>query len=430
MVFQTGSGTKLEMRGDIFMTLAKQIDKWYQAGEHEETVKAILNLSEADVTDSLTEDLAVAYNNLGQYQKAIDALKHMDCQNRSSPHWHYCMGYALYYAAMDSPTCEKRHALLEGAFDSFSHALKLNPEKELGSECRELLAWTKEDLSNMDLSDLSHDGERKGAFVCSVLLSSPWFDKEKFIQDFYGDWSLHIKPTGDEKDSDASMQPAASPCLTFSADNITAAITLIPRPVPEQEADKTAAYNYLWPNAVKVTSKHKAHLLITILDGKGSLMEQGLLLVKIASTSCLQLSATGVFTGATVYQLGLYRNLAAVIRDGRLPVFNWVWFGLYKTPRGISGYTYGLELFGKDEIEITDTDLEPDKLRRILVNLASSILEECIVFQDGDTVGLSAGQKLPVIRSEGIALAGMTLKIPYKRSDCREIFHEVSPTIP
>ena len=59
------------------MTLAKQIDKWYRAGAHEETVKAILNLAQADVTDALTEDLAVAYNNLGQYQKAMGALKHM-----------------------------------------------------------------------------------------------------------------------------------------------------------------------------------------------------------------------------------------------------------------------------------------------------------------------------------------------------------------
>ena len=59
------------------MTLAKQIDRWYRAGEHQETVKAILELAETDVTDALTEDLAVAYNNLGQYQKAIESLKAM-----------------------------------------------------------------------------------------------------------------------------------------------------------------------------------------------------------------------------------------------------------------------------------------------------------------------------------------------------------------
>lgn len=391
------------------MTLAKQIDKWYQAGEHEETVKAILNLAEADITDTLTEDLAVAYNNLGQYQKAIDVLKNMDFQNRSSPHWHYCMGYALYYAAMDSPTCEKQRALLDGAFDSFSHALKLNPEKGLESECREFLTWITEDLWEMDASQCSWETDRQGDFGCSILLSGPWFDKEKFMRDFYTDWGLHIVPADDDRDS---LTPG-SPCLVFSVDNITAAITLIPSPVPGQEADKAASCNYLWPNAVKVTGRHKAHLLVTVLDTRASLMDQGLLLVKIASTCCLQLSATGVFTGGTVYQLGLYRNLASVIRDGRLPVFNWIWFGLYRTSHGISGYTYGLESFGKDEIEIADTDMEPDKLRKILVNLASCVLEDWAVFQEGDTVNLSQGRRLPVTRSPGIALPGMTLKISY-----------------
>lgn len=389
------------------MTLAKQIDKWYRAGAHEETVKAILNLAQADVTDALTEDLAVAYNNLGQYQKAMGALKHMDFQNRSSPHWHYCMGYALYYAAADSPTREKQRALLEGAFHSFFRALKLKPEKGLESECKEFLAWITEDLNSTELSDPSPRKEREGAFCCSILLSGAWFDKEKFIRDFYTDWSVHITLS----DDDDNVLTPHSPCLVFTADNIMAAITMIPSPAPEKEALKAAACNYLWPNAVKVTQKHKAHLLITVLDAKAPLMEQGLLLVKIASTCCLQLSATGVFTGAAVYQLGLYRNLSSVIRDGRLPVFNWIWFGLYRTPRGVSGYTYGLEVFGKDEIEISDTDMEPDRLRGILVDLASCVLEDCAVFQDGDTVEVSGYKRLPVARSKGIALPGATLKI-------------------
>ena len=389
------------------MTLAKQIDRWYRAGEHQETVKAILELAETDVTDALTEDLAVAYNNLGQYQKAIESLKAMDVQNRSLPHWHYCMGYALYYAAMDSPTCEKQKALLEGAFDAFSRALKLNPEQELESECREFLAWITEDLRSIDFSSPSPHREREGAFGCSILLSGPWFDREKFIRDFYTAWALPIAPSDDDRDALTHQ----SPCMVFSVEHITAAITLIPSPIPDKEADKAAACNYLWPNGVKVTERHKAHLLITILDTRASLTERGILLVKIASTCCLQLSATGVFTGGTVYQLGLYRNLAAVIRDGRLPVFNWIWFGLYRTPRGLSGYTYGLESFGKDEIEISDTDMEPDRLRKILVDLASYILEDCAVFQDGDTVELSGNRKLPIVRSEGISLPGPTLKL-------------------
>lgn len=395
------------------MTLAKQIDEWYQAGEHEETVKAILNLTEGQVTDALTEDLAVAYNNLGQYQKAMEALKNIDCQNRNSPHWHYCMGYALYYASMDSPTCEKQQSLLEGSFDSFSHALKLNPEKRLETECKEFLTWIRDDLNSRDFS--VRPASREGAFVCSILLSAAWFDRDKFIQDFFTDWSLGIIPADEpgrnpEPDRSNAMT-TDNPCFVFEADNILAALTLVPSPIPGQEAKKAAACNYLWPNALKVTQNHKAHLLITILDMDASLTDRGLLLTKIASTCCLQIPAIGIFTGGTVYQLGLYRRLAAVIKNGLLPIFNWVWFGLYRTSYGIGSYTYGLELFGKDEIEITDMDICPDKLRSFLVRLTSYVLEEHAVLQEGDTISFSPGQRLSITRSQGIALPGMTLKI-------------------
>lgn len=404
------------------MTLSKQIDKWYQAGEHGETVKAILNLTEGDVTDSLTEDLAVAYNNLGQYEKAIETLKGMDSQNRSSPHWHYCMGYALYYASMDSPTHEKQQSLLQGAFASFSQALRLNPKKGLETECREFLSWISDDLCSFGSAEKA--APQEGAFVCSVLLSGAWFDKDKFLCDFYTDWSLPIIP---DDSTDSNAISSVSPSLVFSADNMTASITLVPFAVPRHEAEKAASCNYLWPNAHKVTQKHKAHLLITVLDIDAPPIDKGILLVKIASTCCLQLPAMGVFTGGTVYQIGLYRNMAAVIKSGQLPVFNWVWFGLYRTSGGIGGYTYGLELFGRDEIEVPNSDASPDRLRNFLVDLVFCVLESHAVFQDGDTVGLSPGQRLPVTRSKGLVLPGMTLKIPCHESLRPDSVQESSP---
>ncbi|MCI8836510.1 MAG: DUF4261 domain-containing protein [Hungatella sp.] len=386
------------------MTLSKQIDRWYQAGEHHETVNAILNMTDLEVTDSLIEDLAVAYNNLGQYQKAIDALRNTDCQNRTSPHWHYCMGYALYYAAMDSPDIRKQRTLLQGSFRAFTHALKLNPKKALEHECREFLSWIQEDLQKPAVPSCVPPQE--GTFVCSVLLTSAWFDTDKFIEDVYRDWSVRLTP---DRDFDRF--------LLFSVDDMEAVLTLIPSPIPPEEARKAAASNYLWPNGAKVVENHKAHLAITVLGPDASLMDRGLLLVKLAASCCLQLPAAGVFTGPSVYQAGLYRNLASVIKDGCLPVFNWVWIGLYETQDGYGGYTYGLELFGKDEIEVVDTHVKPHLLRSFLGAVASYVLEGHVILQDGDTIGFHLGESLPVTLSPGIALSGNTLKIPCNITD-------------
>lgn len=398
------------------MTLAKQINKWYQAGEHQETVNAILNMAEMEVTDNLIEDLAVAYNNLGQYQKAVEALKNTGFQNRTSPHWHYCMGYALYYAAMDSPGFKKQKALLEGAFHAFSCALKLQPEKNLAHECREFLSWIEDDLQKPDSPP--YDMEQEGGFVCSILFSTPWFDTEKFAEDFHRDWSLPITPTDTlQPDHAGPKHPSAvgktSPSLLFSVDGMDAILTLIPSPVPGQEARDAAMCNYLWPNASKVVNNHRAHLIISVLGPETSLISRGLLLVKLAATCCLQLPAIGVFTGPAVYQIGLYRNLASVIKNGRLPVFNWVWLGLYKTERGYGGYTYGLNLFGKDEIEVVDSPVKPNRLRAFLASAASCVLEDYAVFEEGDHIDFSGHENLSVTFSQGVALRGKTIKISY-----------------
>ena len=52
-----------------------------------------------------------------------------------------------------------------------------------------------------------------------------------------------------------------------------------------------------------------------------------------------------------------------------LPIFNWVWFGLYRSEGGLNGYTYGMDVFGKEEMEVLNTDAEPEELRDFLAKM-------------------------------------------------------------
>ena len=47
------------------------------------------------------------------------------------------------------------------------------------------------------------------------------------------------------------------------------------------------------------------------------------------------------------------------------------------------------------------------------MDLASYVLEEDATFHDGETIGYTEDQFLPVTRSAGVWHNGMTLKIPY-----------------
>ena len=46
------------------------------------------------------------------------------------------------------------------------------------------------------------------------------------------------------------------------------------------------------------------------------------------------------------------------------------------------------------------------------MDLVSYVVEEDVTFHDGETVGFSEGQTLPITRSAGVWHSGMTLKIP------------------
>ena len=52
-------------------------------------------------------------------------------------------------------------------------------------------------------------------------------------------------------------------------------------------------------------------------------------------------------------------------------------------------------------------------LRGFVLDIASYVLEQDVTLRDGETIGFSEGQKLPITRSAGIWHDGMTLKIGY-----------------
>ena len=102
-----------------------------------------------------------------------------------------------------------------------------------------------------------------------------------------------------------------------------------------------------------------------------------------------------------------------MMKEDTLPLFNWIWFGLYRREGGICGYTYGMTAFGMDEMEVLDADAQPEEVRDFLASLAGYVLEEGVTLQDGETIGFSAEDKHAITRSEGISLPGSTLKITF-----------------
>lgn len=245
-----------------------------------------------------------------------------------------------------------------------------------------------------------------GAFLAFLLLDAPAWDPEQFRRDLRDLYGIPCLTEAEEDESGGST-------LTFERDGMLAAVSLYPFPVPRGEAEEAAARNYLWQEAEEAAARHQGHLLVTVLPREQDPREAAVLQVELVCAACRQSGALGVYANDTVYEPAFYLNWACPMEDGQLPLPDLVWVGLYRRESGLCGYTDGLRFFGKDEIEVLDTQAEPGDLHSFLLDLAGYVLGGDVTLHDGETIGYTEDQDLPVTRSAGVWHSGMTLKIPY-----------------
>ncbi len=269
-----------------------------------------------------------------------------------------------------------------------------------------------EDAEELEDDADEEETDRKGSFAGSVLLSKAEWDKEQLIRDLREEWGI-VDDELDEGDEDNENSDDA---VVMRVGGMMLIVTLFHGHIPDNEAEINAENNYMWPEAVEVAKVHKAHIVVAVLGEEEKLLERGKLFTKAMAVCCKQKYATGVYTSGVVFEPRFYEGLADMIKEDELPIFNWVWFGLYRSEGGLNGYTYGMDVFGKEEMEVLNTDAEPEDLRDFLTSLASYVLACDVTLKDGETIGFSADDKHTITRSPGVSLPEeqMTLKIGYE----------------
>ena len=329
-------------------------------------------------------------------RRAIEVLESVREEGQDKAEWNMRMAYGYQYL----------HACEEKAIPYAQRWAELDPEDENApaviQECQEEIAKRAE-------AESEDESDHTGVFTGFVLLSKAEWDKEQFIRDMKEKWDIAVDEydASEEKDDDA---------LVFEVGDMIAAVSLNYYPIPGGEAEANAENNYMWQDAVKAAKEHCAHLMVAVLGKEEKVLEKGKLFTKLVSACCRQEYATGVYTSGVVFEPRFYEGFADMMQDDELPIFNWIWFGLYRSEGGLNGYTYGMDVFGKEEMEVLNTDAEPEELRDFLASLASYVLACDVTLQDGETIGFSADDKHTITRSPGISLPEeqMTLKIGYE----------------
>lgn len=284
-----------------------------------------------------------------------------------------------------------------------------------------------------------------GSFCGFVLLDTASYDLEGLAQRLKQRWNIVPQAAGPEEIiveggqegdwleqllADESLDILTEPdvredSLLFDIPGAMIAVGFEPSPVPDGEAERYAGNNGLWPEAAAVARRHVAHLMIAVLPRELAPLEAGNVYVKVI-TSCLEAAnAIGVYTAGTVLEPEFFRREAAAMEQGKLPLLNWLQFGVYQNEAGNNGYTIGMDAFGKDELEVLGSQHSLEEVRALLFQVAYDVLENDATLKSGGILEIPAGQgasadssskpslRLSLKRGDGVAVDGHSIQIAY-----------------
>lgn len=242
-----------------------------------------------------------------------------------------------------------------------------------------------------------------------VLLKENRYDPARILAALQRDWGI-VPDSGD-------TPTVAEDSLMFNVNGLLCSIALMPAPLPNNEAEQNAAFNYFWPEAVATVRQHQAHLLVVVMplgNDAATPITMMSLYSKLVCACLADDNALGIYTSGTVFAPDFYQDMCNALRHGELPIMAWIFIGLYGDEGGSNAYTIGLEQFNKMELEILASRHEPNALFTFLCGICDYLIANDITLHDGETIGFSEDEKLAITRSPRIAgVAEETLKIAY-----------------
>lgn len=99
--------------------ILKVVERLARNDEHVRIIDMLLALPEEELTDELKGQLARAYNNNGEYEKALPLLEATEEYGRDNANWNFRMGYSYFFLDKYEESCKY-----------FKRALEIEPDDE------------------------------------------------------------------------------------------------------------------------------------------------------------------------------------------------------------------------------------------------------------------------------------------------------------
>ena len=185
--------------------------------------------------------------------------------------------------------------------------------------------------------------------------------------------------------------------ITFRDAEGLGAVSLISAPIPWQHLEGPCATSWQWPEAAQMLRDHTNHLIVVRDDTEP--IAARLKLTSIIAALCSFPECIGIYwgEGGMVHSPKGFVTQSRLMSRQSLPLTLWIDFRGNRNPDGTATlFTQGLTSFGLMEIEVLNSTTAGSVLLDQAFNIAHYLLDRGSVLKDGDTIGLSAEEKIKV----------------------------------
>ena len=250
-----------------------------------------------------------------------------------------------------------------------------------------------------------------------VLLKNTSFDVEQFKKDLLAQWDI-ISETSPEgmkvraavttKDVDTVEEEEMEEAYFLVIDDYKVMVAPFSYAMPMEIVMQGATRNYLWDDALDAVIQHTSHVAISIVEGPGKPLEEGILLAKLLSVATEQTGTTAIYTNDVIYEADMYYKETENLRDDVLPMVNLVWVDIdFEEDGTISLYTSGMEELDQLNVEFLHCPWDPERAWNYILSVANYILVSGKELTDGDSLGRTEEEQLIVHIDEPVHADGL-----------------------
>ena len=233
-----------------------------------------------------------------------------------------------------------------------------------------------------------------GPIICALLLETESFPVDAFLKQAAAT-RLGGKAISQITRSDGGV-------FGFNVGDEFLGLVVIPAPYPAADLEGPIATSWMWPAQPPISDvkRHRAHLLITMTGGAMDPVRRRLILTGVTALAARQAGVMAVYwpEAALLIFPPAFVGMADKIKSPEAPpLYLWVDLRAFRNSDGTTGlFTVGLQALGHMEIEIPRIEMKANDLREWLLSIICYLLENGPVLKDGQTIGMSAEQKIRI----------------------------------